>query len=119
MVYAGVKTSSTAAPADSATKTGKIASAAGPMLVKKPELPKELLDTFKQVVLASTTTTKPLLLEELFVRLQGTEHKINKAMIERAYNAFVDKKKKKAITAAAGDALSECVWEIKDVQEAS
>lgn len=114
----GIKPSTMSVNADSAAKTGKPASAAGPMLVKRPELPKQLFPTFKQIVLSSTTTTRPLLLEELFTRLQGSEHKINKAMLERAYNSYVDKKKKANI-GTAEDGSSECVWEIKDIQEAS
>lgn len=88
------------------------------MVVKKPELPKQLLETFKQIVLSSTTTTKPLLLDELFGRLQGTEHRITKSMLDRAYNTFVDKKKKTSI-GIAGDGSSECAWEIKNVAEAA
>jgi hypothetical protein len=101
--------------ADGSTKIAKPVPAAGPMLVKKPEVPKQLLDTFKQIVLSSTSTTKPLLLEELFTGLQGTEYKVSKSMVDRTCTSLVDKKRRAAIK-TAGDGSSGCIWEIKQVE---
>jgi hypothetical protein len=113
-----IKVATSTLNADGTPKGDKATSTTGPMLVKKPELPIQLLATFKQIVLSSTSTTKPRLLEELHAGLQGGQYKVNKSMIERTYNSLVDKKKKATIEAASEGSAS-CVWEIRTTQEIS
>lgn len=112
---ASIKTSTVTMNGDGLSKIAKPVTAAGPMLVKKPEVPKQLLDTFKKIVLSSTSTNKPLLLEELFSGLQGTEHKVSKSMIDRTLTSLVDRKKKAAMKMAE-DGSNACIWEIKQVE---
>lgn len=98
---------------DNPTKAEKPV-ATGAMQVKKAELPAELLDPLKASVLASKTTTRPLLIEEVFTALQKLPYKINKGMVDRAIGAIFDKKKK-ADVGMAPDGSEGCHWEIKKV----
>ena len=77
-------------------------STAAPMTVKKVMLPAELMPQFVATVLASTTSTKPKLIEEL--QSVFASQKVSKACLERQFTESVSKLKKSE--------ASECSWEI-------
>lgn len=111
-LVSSVKIASATTNADGTAKTDKLV-VNGPMQVKKPEVPRDLHHLFEEAVLASKSTTKPVLVEDVFAALQKQQaRKVTKQMINRSIESMVDKKKKADVVVAA-DGSEGCHWQMK------